>query len=931
MPVTIQTLGTIDLRNAEGRAVSAVLRQPKRLALLAYLAFARPAGFRRRDELLALLWPDYDEQRARAALRKTVHVLRAALGADVIQSRGDDELTIDFAVFHSDVHAFETALAEGRPRDAVELYRGEFLRGFHADASPAFERWLDGQRLRLRKRAAEAAAAVSESQQERGDLTDAVRWARRAVDLAPPDETLLRRLLLLLDEVGDRAGALEVFEAFAARLADEYDVDPAPETTALVAAIRARSQSHLTFVEPAPPGEAVAVPLPGLSPPRAVARSSLWKRALPVAVIAILGLTVAFVALRQRTDETLDPDRLAIAPFQVFDTTLAPWAVGVVEFVSRSLDQAGGLRMVPPSVAMRAWSGTVDLASASRFGRETGAGIVLLGSLLGRGGDSVRISATLVDAREGQPLGDIEIAGTRERVDVVVDSLAVEIVRALGAARRVVPLPHSRLSARSLPALKAFLAGEMALRRGAWDTAQSAFRDAVRLDSTFALAWVRLGITTLYIDVEGGPGWGYLLRALDSSGQLSRHDSMLVDVAAGIAAINSGTVPPDGAEARAAQVYRTALALTHDYPDDPESWHAVGSVRNVLFNLLPVTWSQVAEAYTRATVVDSTFVPAYSMALQYVLGQGDTLSGRRLAQKFLSLGLPDATRGLPLLIDRMLDPSVSYAGRERLLDSLPPEALFRGWIRLWLLPDSAERAIQVARASVRRPHDPRYWFTAPRILRRNLAASLAYRGHVREALAVAGTDDDGWFSNLLPDLARIGVVPPSVADSIMRDWVQRDPFGGPGLKWSYWWWAFRGDTASLSTVVRRSQSPRADLTAALALAQGDTAGAINDLQVWRPLYNDDPSGMIVLARLLAATGRERSALGALQREFFSNWPLTARVLWRLERARLAERLGRPALAREDYTFVAAVWREADPELAHYVAEAREGQRRLSGR
>jgi serine/threonine-protein kinase len=587
--------------------------------------------------------------------------------------------------------------------------------------------------------------------------------------------------------------------------------------------------------------------------------------------------------------------------------------------------------MVPPSVAVRAWNGSVDVASASALGRATGAGLVLLGSLLGRGGDSVRISATLVDTREGQPLGDIEIGGTRERVDVIVDSLAVEILRALGAAGRVVPLPHSRLSARSLPALKVFLTGEMALRRGAWDTAQSAFREAVRLDSAFALAWIRLGMTTLYLDVQGGPGWQYILRAAEVPGGLSRHDSLLLDGAVELAAFMGGQVPPDSAASRAGRVYATALALTRDYPDDPEAWYLLGSVRDLLFTLLPVTWSDVADAYTRATVLDSTFVPAYAAALRYVLGVGDTVLGARLARTFLSLGLPDATRGLPLLIDRMLDPSVSVADRDRLLDSLPPEALFRGWIRLWLLPDSAERAIQVARAIQRRPHDPRYWFTAPRIGRRDLAASLAYRGHVREAFALAGTDDDGWFSNLLPDLAMLGVVPPAVADSALRDWVRREPLREGGLKWSYWWWARRGDTTSLATAVERSESPRSDAMAALAVAQGDTAGAIRHFEAWRPLYNDDPQGMIVYARLLAATGREREALTALEREFFTDWPLAARVLWRLERARLAERLGESAQALDDYAFVAAVWRDADPELARYVAEARDGEGRLSDR
>lgn len=50
----------------------------KALAILALLAVEdRPFG---RDELAALLWPESDDVSARGALRRTLSVLRAALG-----------------------------------------------------------------------------------------------------------------------------------------------------------------------------------------------------------------------------------------------------------------------------------------------------------------------------------------------------------------------------------------------------------------------------------------------------------------------------------------------------------------------------------------------------------------------------------------------------------------------------------------------------------------------------------------------------------------------------------------------------------------------------------------------------------------------------------------------------------------------------------
>jgi DNA-binding SARP family transcriptional activator len=68
------------------------MAQPKRLALLAYLAAASPYGFHRRDTLLALFWPETDQGHARTALRKALHFFRHELAPAAILSRGDEEI-----------------------------------------------------------------------------------------------------------------------------------------------------------------------------------------------------------------------------------------------------------------------------------------------------------------------------------------------------------------------------------------------------------------------------------------------------------------------------------------------------------------------------------------------------------------------------------------------------------------------------------------------------------------------------------------------------------------------------------------------------------------------------------------------------------------------------------------------------------------------
>jgi len=248
--IELSMLGRLSLTGADGREVRGLLGQPRRLALLAYLAAASPQGFHRRDTLLALFWPELDQEHARAALRQALHVVRDALGGDAVTSRGDEEIGLDFAQVSCDVAAFESALRNGQLEEALDLYRGALLKGFFISDAPEFERWLETERARLQQAAAGAARALAERYESVNDLTTAVRWTRRSIELAPSDEGLVRRLIALLDRQGDRAGALEAYEVFVRRVAAEYEAEPAAETRALVAAVRARVRAEPAAAPP---------------------------------------------------------------------------------------------------------------------------------------------------------------------------------------------------------------------------------------------------------------------------------------------------------------------------------------------------------------------------------------------------------------------------------------------------------------------------------------------------------------------------------------------------------------------------------------------------------------------------------------------------------------------------------------------------------
>ncbi|UCC48995.1 MAG: hypothetical protein JSV41_02125, partial [Gemmatimonadota bacterium] len=236
--IELRVLGSLDLRGAGGETLLSVLAQPKRVALLTYLAVPSPHGFQRRDKLLGLFWAERDPEHARAALRTALYFLRQSLGEEVLVSCGDEEVGLAEAAVWCDAVAFEAALDAGEPEKALELYRGDLLEGFYVSEAPEFEKWLESERSRLRSRAAEAAWRLAAEEEGKGNGVEAAHWARRAAALTPDDESALRRLVELLGRLGDLGGAVREYEAFAKRLKEELDLEPSREMQALIASIR---------------------------------------------------------------------------------------------------------------------------------------------------------------------------------------------------------------------------------------------------------------------------------------------------------------------------------------------------------------------------------------------------------------------------------------------------------------------------------------------------------------------------------------------------------------------------------------------------------------------------------------------------------------------------------------------------------------------
>ncbi|HKG91824.1 MAG TPA: AAA family ATPase [Gemmatimonadaceae bacterium] len=235
----VQTLGEVRLvRDPDGQAL-ALRRKP--LALLAYLArrAPRPAT---RAELSALFWGDRPEERARQSLRQALLELKQVVG-DAVEVTADAVRLAEGAVA-LDVAEFERDAKQGRPDTAAERWAGEFFPGAEEVGGEEFERWVEGERVALKRRLGTVMQQLIGAAELRADWRAAAGWAERWAAAVPFDERAHARLVEALRMEGRASDALERHAEFATRLRTTLEVDPSPEFLRLAGGLEEQARTE---------------------------------------------------------------------------------------------------------------------------------------------------------------------------------------------------------------------------------------------------------------------------------------------------------------------------------------------------------------------------------------------------------------------------------------------------------------------------------------------------------------------------------------------------------------------------------------------------------------------------------------------------------------------------------------------------------------
>ena len=269
-----------------------------RLILLAVVALSGDRGVRR-ERLTALVWPDSDDERARAALRQTLFAIKRAVGgAELVV--GTAELRLNSDEVSVDVHRFQQAIATGRLDEAAGHYTGPFLDGVTVRVSAELEHWIEDQRNALAAEYGRLLERLASQATERGDLHAAARWWGRAASHDRVSARIAREYMVSLAAAGDRESAIRHAAVYAETVHAVLEIEPDVAVRQFAASLAVQEELPLVGLTLEPAARSLELPKPetpiGRETQRAVPTTTTAEAAKNDALSAVPAHRVAATA-----------------------------------------------------------------------------------------------------------------------------------------------------------------------------------------------------------------------------------------------------------------------------------------------------------------------------------------------------------------------------------------------------------------------------------------------------------------------------------------------------------------------------------------------------------------------------------------------------------------------------------------------------------
>jgi eukaryotic-like serine/threonine-protein kinase len=364
--------------------------------------------------------------------------------------------------------------------------------------------------------------------------------------------------------------------------------------------------------------------------PRRGRRPPRWMVGLAAAGLG-LALAVAGYLWWPRPTAALDADLVAVVPFRVRGAAPALGYLheGMIDLVAARLTGEGGTRATDPGSVMAAWrraagSEADDLPERDALGlaRRLGAGQLLVGGVVGTP-DHVALTAALLPVEGGGRRAEARVEGVADSLPQLVDRLIAQLITEEAGA------PHglAGLVNRPLPALRLYLEAQAAYRRADYPDAVVRLGQALDLDSTFALAGLRLASAAGWTTAPGAGRRG-LERAWRSRDRLGPPDQALLMAEVG------PDYPAVSPLAKHLAWWERAVDLA---PDQPERWYELGDeyFHEGSYLQIESTRRRAAEAFRRSVALDSGSA-SLGHLLEIAVLEDDSAAVRRLAPLYLA-------------------------------------------------------------------------------------------------------------------------------------------------------------------------------------------------------------------------------------------------------------------------------------------------------